>query len=51
MIFDVHVVDTDAPSHCSHSPQAVLQSAEVKKKRSAVLVLYHFAVVLMVYLH
>ena len=21
-IFDVHVVDTDAPSYCSHSPQA-----------------------------
>ena len=27
------VVDTDAPLHCSRSPQAVLWSAEVEKKR------------------
>ena len=27
------VVDTDAPSYCSCSPQAVLWSAEVEKKR------------------
>ena len=33
-IFDVRVVDTDAPSYCSHSPQAVLWSAEVEKKGS-----------------
>ena len=33
-IFDVHVVDTDAPSYCSRSPQAVLRSAEVEKKGS-----------------
>ena len=31
-IFDVGVVDTDAPSYCSRSPQAVLRSAEVERK-------------------
>ena len=29
---DVRVVDTDAPSYCSHSPQVVLSSAEAEKK-------------------
>ena len=37
-IFDVRVVDTDAPSYCSHSPHAVLWSAEVEKKRKYSLV-------------
>ena len=32
-IFDVRVVDTDAPSYRSHSPHAVLQSAESEKKK------------------
>ena len=32
VLFDVRVVDTDAPSYCSHSPQAVLSSAEAEKK-------------------
>ena len=31
---NVRVVDTDAPSYCSRSPQAVLRSAEVEKKGS-----------------
>ena len=38
MIFDVRVVDTDAPSYCIRSPQAVLLSAEVEKKRKYFLV-------------
>ena len=29
----MRVVDTDAPSYYSRSPQAVLRSAEVEKKR------------------
>ena len=32
-MFDVRVVDTDAPSYQSRSPQAVLRTAEVKKRR------------------
>ena len=32
-IFNARVVDADAPSYCSRSPQAVLRSAEVEKKR------------------
>ena len=33
VLFDVRVVDTDAPSYRGHSPQAVLGSAEAEKKR------------------
>ena len=36
VLFDVHVVDTDAPSYRSRSPQAVLCSAEAEKKRKYV---------------
>ena len=32
-MFDVRVVDTDAPSCQSRSPQAVLRTAEVEKRR------------------
>jgi len=32
-LFDVRVVDMDAPSYQSHSPQAVLHIAEVEKRR------------------
>ena len=32
-LFDVWVVDTDAPSYQSRSPQAVLRTAEVEKRR------------------
>ena len=32
-LFDVRVVDTDAPSYQSRSPQAVLCTAEVEKRR------------------
>ena len=32
-VFDIRVVDTDAQSYCSHTPIAVLYSAEVEKKR------------------
>ena len=32
VLFDVCVTDVDAPSYRSHSPQAVLCSAEVEKK-------------------
>ena len=32
-LFDVRVVDTDAPSYQSRSPQAVLRTAEVEKRR------------------
>ena len=32
-VFDVHVVDTDAPSYRSRSPETVLHSAEVEKKK------------------
>ena len=31
-LFDVRIVDTDAPSYQSRSPQAVLRTAEVEKK-------------------
>ena len=31
--FDIRVVDTDARSYLSHSPSAVLASAEAEKKR------------------
>ena len=32
-LLDIHVVDTDARSYLSHSPSAVLASAEAEKKR------------------
>ena len=32
-LFDIHVADTDAKSYLSHSPIAVLASAETEKKR------------------
>ena len=32
-LFDIRVVDTDAKSYLSHSPVAVLASAEAEKKR------------------
>ena len=32
-LFDIRVVDTDARSYLSHSPVAVLASAEAEKKR------------------
>ena len=32
-IFDIRVVDIDALSYCSRSPQDVLRTAEVDKKR------------------
>ena len=32
-LFDIHMVDTDAKSYLSHSPVAVLASAEAEKKR------------------
>ena len=32
VLFDVHFVDTDAPSYCNRSPQIVLRSAEAEKK-------------------
>ena len=35
-IFDVCVVDTDAPSYRCRSPQAMLQSAEGEKKQNIV---------------
>ena len=41
-IFDVHVVDNDAPLYCSCSPQAVIQSAEVEKKRKYLLACQDF---------
>jgi len=55
-IFDVHVVDTDAPSYADCSPQTVIQTAIVQKKgkyipllvRHIVLVLPHLFLVLMV---
>ena len=33
VLFDVCVVDTDAPSYCGRTPQAVLGSVEAEKKR------------------
>ena len=33
VLFDVHVVETDAPTYCNHSPQIVLRSAEAVKKQ------------------
>ena len=32
-IFDVRIVDTDAPSYCSRTPPDVLRTAELEKKR------------------
>ncbi|KAL5505424.1 hypothetical protein EMCRGX_G006855 [Ephydatia muelleri] len=32
-LFDVKVVDTDAPSHRTHSPEAILESGAKEKKR------------------
>ena len=32
-LFDICIVDTDARSYLSHSPSAVLASAEAEKKR------------------
>jgi len=34
VLFNVRVVDTDAPSYHGHSPQAVLSSAETEKKHN-----------------
>ena len=36
-IFDIRVVDTDAPSYRIHPPQVVLQSAEAEKNGSILL--------------
>ena len=36
VLFDVHVVDQDVPSHCNHLPQIVLCSAEAEKKQKYV---------------
>ena len=33
MLFDIRVVDIDAPSYCCHTPPDVLQSAELDKKK------------------
>ena len=33
VLFDVHVVDTDAQSYLSHTPKSVLLRAEIEKKR------------------
>ena len=33
MLFDIHVIDTDAPSYRQHSPVSVLDSGAVEKKR------------------
>ena len=38
-LFDIRVIDTDAPSYRQHSPVSVLDSGPVKKKR-----VYHSAV-------
>ena len=32
-LFDVHVIDTDAPSHCHRAPNAILESSSQEKKR------------------
>ena len=32
-LFDVRVIDTDAPSHCHRAPNAILESSSQKKKR------------------
>ena len=32
-LFDIRVVDTDAPSYCSRAPQDILRTAELDKKR------------------
>ena len=32
-LFDIRIIDTDARSHLTHSPVAVLASAEAEKKR------------------
>ena len=32
-LFDVHVVDTDTPSHCHRAPNAILESSSQEKKR------------------
>ena len=37
---DIKVIDTDAPSHCTRSPEAVLKSGAKQKKR-----IYEHAVV------
>ena len=34
MLFDIRVVDTDAPSYCCHTPPDALQSAELDKKKT-----------------
>ena len=53
-IFDVHVIDTDAPSYLSHPPQVVLQSVEAEKNGSILLLVKlvmpvssHYVLVLM----
>ena len=32
-LFDVRVIDTDAPSHCHRAPNAILESSSQEKKR------------------
>ena len=32
-VFDVRIVDTDAPSYCSHTPPDVLRTTELEKKK------------------
>ena len=32
-LFDVRVIDTDAPSHCHRAPNAILESSSLEKKR------------------
>ena len=33
VLFDIKVIDTDAPSHHNHSPESVLESGAKEKKR------------------
>jgi len=40
-VFDVRVVDTDAPSYRFQSPEAVLHSAKVEKKKYSATCLVH----------
>ena len=32
-LFDIKVIDTDAPSHCTHSPETILETGAKEKKR------------------
>ena len=31
--FDVHVIDTDTPSHCHQAPNAIIESSSQEKRR------------------